>query len=105
MTSNLQIFFDWRERIKQKLVNLGYHVTFFDAPPSSNNSARVDFKNNSIEATIAVWDRGDVVPEAYCIPNDEFIQIERIEGDDLVRVLNQYLEGIISYSTDASKSD
>lgn len=79
-------------------------MTFFDSQPSSNNSARIDFRNNLIEATIAAWEYGDVILEAYYVPAHEFIPIQIIKcQDDIANVLDKYLEVITNYPDDMNR--
>ena len=105
MTNQLSIFLDWRVAAKKQLEELGFNVSFFNAPQSENNSASIVFKNNSIEAAITAWEYGDVFPEAYYVPHDDFFPIEKIECQgDVTTVLDQYLEAIVSYPNDASEA-
>jgi hypothetical protein len=98
--SRLKDFQDWRENAKPTLEKLGYSVSFFDSPKSLNRSARIDFKGNTLEATIMVWEHGNVVAEAFSFITKEFILMEEINEDitPLKKVLNVHLENIIKHN-------
>jgi len=95
--SNLIDFNIWRCSVKSKLEGKGYTVSFFDSPPSDNNSMRLDFKSNRLEASICAWDHGDVDFDAYDAEKDEFIFAEKVDNKmhSVQEVCSIYLEAII----------
>jgi len=95
--SNITKFAAWRPKAKERLERLGFSVSYFDSPPSMNSSMRLDFKNEILEATLIVWEFGDVVPEAYSLGADQFIDVERkdLSDDGLEVLLDDYLDQIL----------
>lgn len=95
--SNITKFAAWRPKARERLEKLGFSVSYFDSLPSMNPSMRLDFKNENLEATLVVWEFGDVVPEAYSLEADQFIDVERrdLSDDGLEVLLNDYLDQIL----------
>lgn len=94
--ADLDKFTAWRLTAKPKLEALGFAVTFFDGPETGNKCKRIDFKSNTLEATIAVWERGDIFADAFDHSSNEVLKLPifDIEGDDLESALNLYLVAI-----------
>ena len=95
--NKLNDFRNWREGTKRTLEELGYSVSFFDSPRSLNCGARIDFKGNNLEASIMVWEHGNVVAEAFSFTTEEFIAMKEINEQDftLKEILDDHLEHIL----------
>jgi hypothetical protein len=93
----LKKFEIWRVSAKEKLEKLGYSVSFFESPPSGNISMGLDFKNPDIDATIMVWECGDIMPEALDLNMDKFIEFNRLDNEKfpLEVVCQSYMEQIL----------
>ena len=95
--SNLEKFVSWRCNAKMRLEDLGFSVNYFKSQTSMNPSMRLDFKSEVLEATLIVWELGDVVPEAYSLESERFIHVERKSVGDggLEALLDDYLDQIL----------
>ena len=96
---SLKRFVKWRDKVRIRLEKLGYNVGFFESPVSGNNSSGIKFKNNTMEASIIAWEHGDIFPEAYYIPDSNFILIDKVDEQqfNMETVLDAYLNQIIDY--------
>lgn len=95
--NSLEEFSAWREDVRRRLERDGFKVTFFDAPHSANPGKRLDFRADDVEATIAVWERGDPAVEVFLIDREVFLEIEDKAGLEvgLTERLNGYVQQIL----------
>ena len=96
----LEAFANWRISAKRKLENICYSVNFFDSPKSDNNSMRIDFKNNKIEATVAAWENGNFVSEAFIFESQEFqnFSFDCNSDNQMWKLLDENLDKLIKIS-------
>ena len=93
----LEKFDKWRREMQDILVSRGYFVDLHNSPPCDNNSQRLEFKNDWMEAVIVAWERGDVDFEAYNLRTGEFVFADK-QGDSnssLEDVCNAYMSAIL----------